>query len=204
MRQGAMPAGFAGLSCLTMTANLKLLPLQLSGLTLVQRNQLTDSRGHFARLFSYGELKEAGWTRPVRQINHSFTQKRGTVRGLHFQHAPHAETKLVTCLHGAIWDVGVDLRRDSPTFLQWHAEHLSADNANALLLPAGFAHGFQTLTDDVELLYVHDHDYVTASDDGINPLEPRCAIHWPLPVESLSDKDAMRPLLSVDFSGIST
>jgi dTDP-4-dehydrorhamnose 3,5-epimerase len=125
--------------------------LPLAGLKRVQRQRLGDSRGFLARLFCAHELAAAGWLKPIAQINHTLSAKRGTVRGLHFQRAPHAEMKLVSCIRGEVFDVAVDVRPHSPTFLQWHGERLSADNGCALLIPEGFAHGFQALSDDVEL-----------------------------------------------------
>ncbi|MDZ7804392.1 MAG: dTDP-4-dehydrorhamnose 3,5-epimerase family protein [Thiohalophilus sp.] len=118
----------------------------LPGLRLIQRQRIGDHRGFMDRLFCAEELAEAGWVRPIAQINHTYTHRRGTVRGMHFQSPPHAEMKLVTCLRGAVWDVAIDLRPDSPTFLAWHGEELSPDNQRALLIPEGFAHGFQALT----------------------------------------------------------
>ena len=164
--------------------------LPLAGLTLVQRQYLQDARGAFARLFCAQELAACGWSGPIAQINHSRTRTQGSVRGLHYQKAPHAEIKLVSCLRGAVWDVAVDLRADSPTFLHWHAQILSADNACALLIPQGFAHGFQALTDDVELLYCHSAAHAPAFEAGLHAQDARLAIAWPLPVAALSPRDA--------------
>ena len=124
--------------------------LPLQGLQRVTRQRLGDARGFLARLYCAEELARAGWRQPIAQINHTATAARGTVRGMHFQRPPHAEMKLVSCIRGEAWDVAVDLRADSETFLHWHAERLSAENGHALLIPEGFAHGFQTLSDDVE------------------------------------------------------
>lgn len=173
----------------------------LAGLQCIDRQVLGDARGFLARLFCADELQAAGWHRPVAQINHTATTQRGTVRGMHFQTAPHAEMKLVSCLRGEVWDVAVDLRAGSPTFLHWHAEHLSARNHRALLIPEGFAHGFQALSDDVELLYCHSVAYHAAAESGLNPLDPRLAVAWPLPVVQLSAKDSARPLISPEFEG---
>ena len=117
--------------------------LPLAGLKRIERQRLGDARGFLSRLFCAEELAAAGWSKPIAQINQTFTAKRGTVRGLHFQYPPHAEMKLVSCLRGEVWDVAVDVRAGSKTFLRWHAERLSADNGCALLIPEGFAHGFQ-------------------------------------------------------------
>jgi dTDP-4-dehydrorhamnose 3,5-epimerase len=121
---------------------------------------------------------------------------------MHFQHPPHAETKLVSCLRGEVFDVAVDLRHNSPTFLRWHAERLSADNHKTLVIPEGFAHGFQTLTDDCEMLYFHTAAYQPGAEGGLNAQDPRLAIEWPLPVVGLSPRDAVYQFLGEDFSGV--
>jgi dTDP-4-dehydrorhamnose 3,5-epimerase len=169
---------------------------------LIQRTRLTDSRGYFERVFCSNELAEAGWKNPVAQINHTQTVHRGTVRGLHFQHPPHAEMKLVMCTKGEVLDVAVDLRADSPTFLRFHCELLSEREANALLIPEGYAHGFQTLTDDVEMLYLHSAPYAPEAEGGIHPLDSRVAISWPLAVSELSARDSNHPKLDEEFRGI--
>ncbi len=176
--------------------------LPLAGLKLVARQRQVDSRGFLSRLFCAEELALAGWTVPVIQINHNCTATGGTVRGMHFQRPPHAEMKLVSCLRGEVWDVAVDVRTDSPTFLRWHAELLSADNGQALLIPEGFAHGFQALTDDAELLYCHSAAYSANAEASLNPLDPRLAIAWPLPIGELSDKDRSRPFVDQNFAGV--
>ena len=168
----------------------------LAGLKHVRRQKLGDSRGFLSRLFCAEELAAAGWTGPIAQINHTFTARAGTVRGMHFQRPPHAEIKLVSCLRGEVWDVAVDLRAGSPTFLRWHAERLSADNGCALLIPQGFAHGFQALSDDVELLYCHSAAYAAPSEAGLHPQDERLAIDWPLPLTELSARDAGHPRLN--------
>ncbi len=176
--------------------------LPLNGLKRVERQRLGDSRGFLSRIFCAKELAQVGWHKPIAQINHTYTAKCGTVRGMHFQHPPHAEMKLVSCLHGEVWDVAVDLRRGSPTFMRWHAECLSADNGFALLIPEGFAHGFQTLSDDVELLYCHSVAYVPDAEAGLNPMDQRLAIHWPLPITERSARDSHHPMLNEQFSGL--
>lgn len=181
---------------------LTLTPLALTGLTRVERERLSDERGFLSRLFCAKELGAAGWSQPIAQINHTQTAQRGTVRGLHYQRAPQREAKLVTCLRGEVWDVVVDLRSGSPTFLQWHAEHLSADNGRALLIPAGFAHGFQTLKNDTELLYCHSAAYAPSQEAAINVHDPRLAIPWPLPVMYLSARDAAHAMLPPAFEGV--
>lgn len=176
--------------------------LPLAGLKRVQRQRLGDNRGFLARLFCAEELATAGWTQPIAQINHTFTAKQGTVRGMHFQRPPHAEMKLVSCIRGEVWDVAVDLRVGSPTFLHWYAERLSAENSCALLIPEGFAHGFQALTNDVELLYCHSAAYAAQAESGLHPSDPRIGIAWPLAIAELSARDAGHALITADFEGV--
>jgi len=176
--------------------------LPLDGLYRVQRQRLGDARGYLSRLFCHQELARIGWPEPIAQVNHSHTALRGTLRGLHFQYPPHAEAKLVSCLRGAVWDVAVDVRAGSPTFLRWHAQELSADNATALLIPPGFAHGFQSLSDDVDLLYCHSAAYAPDAEGGLNALDKSLAIAWPLDVTERSARDfAMKPL-DGEFEGV--
>ena len=176
--------------------------LPLAGLKLIERKRLGDARGFLSRLFCVDELGHAGWKRPVVQINHSYTARRGTVRGMHFQHPPHAEMKLVSCLRGEVWDVAIDVRAGSKTFLHWHAERLSVENGHALLVPEGFAHGFQSLTDNVELLYCHSAAYTASAEAGLNAKDPILAIAWPLQISELSSRDAQHPMLNGQFAGV--
>ncbi len=176
-------------------------PLPLAGLLRVRRQRLGDARGFLSRLFCADELAAAGWHGPVAQINHTRTLRRGCVRGLHFQHAPHAETKLVSCLRGEVFDVAVDLRDGSPSYGRWHAEILGADNGMALLIPQGFAHGFQALSDEVELVYCHSAAYVPAAEGGVHPLDETLAIRWPLPVSELSARDQAHARLAAAPQG---
>ena len=176
--------------------------LPLAELKRVERQRLGDARGFLSRLFCAEELASAGWGKPIAQINQTVTAKRGTVRGLHFQRPPQAEMKLVSCLRGEVWDVAVDLRTGSKTFLRWHAERLSADNGCSLLIPEGFAHGLQTLTDDVELLYCHSAAYSADAEAGLNPNDARLSVAWPLPITELSARDAQHPMLNDQFAGV--
>lgn len=175
----------------------------LAGLSIVQRMRIEDRRGFLTRLFCADELAEAGLTDPVVQINQSLTRTRGTVRGLHFQWPPHAEVKLVSCLRGEVFDVAVDLRTGSETFLRWHGERLSAENGRALLIPQGFAHGFQTLSEDCELLYLHTSRYAPEAEGGIDPTDPAIGIEWPLPIAEMSERDRSHARITKDFTGIS-
>lgn len=174
----------------------------IEGLHVVERQRLGDDRGFLSRLFCAGELAAAGWRIPVAQINHTWTKIKGTVRGMHFQRSPHAEMKLVSCLRGAVWDVALDLRTGSPTFLQWRAVELSADNGRALLIPEGFAHGFQALNDDCELLYMHSAPFAAVAEGGISATDPALAIEWPLPIALQSERDQMFPRLPTGFTGL--
>lgn len=185
-----------------MIAQLVVHPTGLAGLSVVKRQARGDSRGSFARLFCSDTLASAGWPGAVVQVNHSFSQLRGTVRGLHFQRPPHQEWKLVTCLKGTVWDVAVDVRPNSSTYLQWHAEVLSADNGCAMLIPAGFAHGFQTLSDDVELVYCHSHAHHPVAEGGLNPTDSQVAVAWPLPVAQWSERDQHLPTVAQGFVGV--
>lgn len=174
----------------------------LAGLMVVERVVREDSRGFFSRLYCDEAFATEGFALPIRQINHTWTRFAGTVRGLHFQHPPHAEDKFVSCLAGEIFDVAVDLRRGSPTFLHWHGERLSANNRRSLLIPKGFAHGFQTLTDDCELIYLHSHPYTPNSEGALNVADSRLMIDWPLPITEISDRDRSHAFLQSDFNGL--
>ena len=180
----------------------RILDTPLQGLKIVERVRISDSRGFLARIFCGDELREAGWDASIAQINHTLTRKRGTVRGLHFQQAPQSEIKLVSCLGGEVWDVAVDLRRNSPTFLHWFGQPLSLDNGCAMLIPKGFAHGFQALTDDCELLYLHSHAHCSNAEGGVHPEDPRVAIQWPMEIAALSQRDANQMFLSSDYQGM--
>ncbi len=174
----------------------------MAGLKLIERQRLGDDRGFLSRLFCANELEVAGWQKPITQINHTFTSQCGTVRGLHYQTQPHAEMKLVSCIRGEVWDVVVDLRSNSPTFLQWHAQTLSEENGHALLIPEGFAHGFQTLMNDCELLYMHTASYSPEAEAAVRFNEERLAITWPLPISEISARDLAHPPLDLEFNGI--
>jgi dTDP-4-dehydrorhamnose 3,5-epimerase len=176
--------------------------LPLSGIKCITRQQIGDHRGFFSRLYCAEELGMAGWNKPIVQINHTFTARSGTVRGLHYQVQPHTEMKLISCIRGEIWDIAVDLRTDSPTFLQWHAEHLSSTNGKAMLLSEGFAHGFQALTDDCELLYLHTAAYTPQAEAGLRYNDPHIGIAWPLQITEISKRDDHHPFLTKEFKGL--
>jgi dTDP-4-dehydrorhamnose 3,5-epimerase len=181
---------------------MKLLPTGIAGVFVAETTSFHDSRGSFARLFCVGDMADALGGRHIQQINHSRTTTVGAVRGLHFQHAPHTEMKMVRCIRGCVWDVALDLRRDSPTFLQWHAQELSAANALMLVIPEGCAHGFQVLEPDSELLYLHTARYSPSTEGGVRFDDPAVNITWPLTVADLSQRDKEHPRIHKDFQGI--
>jgi dTDP-4-dehydrorhamnose 3,5-epimerase len=174
----------------------------IAGLKLVRRLNLEDDRGFLSRLYCADEFASAGMPRLIAQINHTLTRRLGAVRGMHYQLAPHTEGKLVSCLRGEVFDVAVDLRRNSPTFLKWHGAVLSASNLHSLLIPEGFAHGFQTLSDDCELVYLHTAAFEPAAERALNATDPRLAIAWPMEITELSDRDRAHPMLTAKFNGI--
>ena len=177
-------------------------PTPLAGSFVIDLEPFQDVRGWFARTYCREEFRTI--TPPLEwvQFNHSFTRMCGAIRGLHFQKHPHEETKLVRCIAGAVWDVVVDLRRESPTFLHWFGVEISAVNRKMVFIPARFAHGFQTLTDNCELLYQHTHAYTPESEGGLQYNDPQLAIRWPLPPADLSERDQRHPLLTDGFEGV--
>lgn len=162
---------------------------KLPGAYLIELEKLTDERGFFARSWCQREFAEQQLDNQVVQCNLSFTRQRGALRGMHYQLPPYAETKVVRCLRGAVYDVIIDLRPDSPTFLQWLGVELTAENRTMLYVPKGFAHGFMTLTDETELFYQMSADYAPSHARGVRWNDPLFAIAWPLAVTTISDKD---------------
>lgn len=178
-------------------------PGAIEGVRLAFSHERRDDRGAFARLFDAALLRDAQGDRPIVQVNRSMTRLPGTIRGLHYQSAPALEAKWVRCLRGRVFDVAVDLRRGSPTFLQHFAAELSAEAGNALFIPEGCAHGFQVIEPDSELLYLHTAPYAPEHEGGVRHDDPRLGIAWPLPVAGLSDRDRAFPLIAPDFEGLS-
>jgi len=174
---------------------LKFAPTPLAGAYVVELERLQDERGFFARSFCQEEFRRHGLKPAIAQCNVSWNRRRGTLRGLHFQAAPHEEAKVVRCTRGAIWDVIVDLREDSPTRWRWHALELNADNRLAFYVPEGFAHGFQTLADDSEVLYQMSEFYHPDLARGLRWDDPKIGIRWPLPDPVLSPRDRAYALL---------
>lgn len=176
----------------------------LAGLWIVETIPRGDARGRLTRLSCERSMQSIHPGLHFRQVNLSYSAQRGTVRGMHYQRAPAAETKLVRCLRGRVFDVAVDLRAGSATFRHWHGVELEASNERQLLIPQGFAHGFQALTDDVELLYQHSADYDPECEAGVRHDDPALAITWPLPVTTMSDRDRSHRLIDAQFQGVPT
>ncbi len=168
----------------------------LAGVIVVEGDVSEDVRGSFARTYCQREFAQAGLNTVWPQHNISHNAKRGTLRGMHYQIPPHGEIKLIRCISGAIFDVLVDVREDSPTFGKWEGFELSAENHRALYVPNGIAHGFQTLTDHAAVLYLMSEFYVPASARGIAWNDPELDIRWPIPDPILSDADRMHPTLA--------
>jgi dTDP-4-dehydrorhamnose 3,5-epimerase len=165
----------------------------LRGAMLVGLKKISDERGFFARGFCRDELAAHGLNPNMLQLNVGFSHKKGTLRGLHFQAAPHQEAKFVRCTRGALFDVALDLRADSPTYRQWFGAELTQDNAQMLYVPEGFAHGYQTLSDDTEMYYLTTAVYAASAAGGFRYDDPAFDIRWPLPVSVISDADARWP-----------
>lgn len=175
---------------------MKFIPLSMAGAWLIEAEPRRDDRGHFARAWCHEEFLAQSLCTHFVQANFGFSFQRGTLRGLHYQREPFAEVKVVRCTRGAVYDVLVDLRPESPTFGRWHAEELTPDNGKALYIPAGFAHGYQTLTDNAEIFYQTSHVYVPAAATGVLWNDASLGIDWPLPVTSISAADQNWPSLA--------
>jgi dTDP-4-dehydrorhamnose 3,5-epimerase len=165
----------------------------LSGAYLIELEPVGDPRGFFARAWCAREFSEQGLDSGTVQCNLSFNHQRGTLRGMHYQIPPHAETKLVRCIRGSIYDVIIDLRPESPTYTHWFGAELSADNRSMLYIPKGFAHGYQTMEDNTEVFYQVSEFYRPGSEGGVRWNDPRFGIEWPLEVSVISAKDQALP-----------
>jgi len=175
---------------------------KLQGSYTIGLEPFVDERGWFARYFCKDEFMQIGHTREWLQMNHSTTNKKGSIRGMHYQLPPFSEIKLVRCIAGSVFDVIVDLRRDSKTFLQWFGTELSSSNKKMMYIPEGFAHGFQCLTDNCELLYHHTEYYKPGVEAGIKYDDPKINIAWPLPETVISERDRSHAHLIENFKGI--
>ncbi len=174
----------------------------LKGSYVIELNTFTDERGWFARTYCKNEFSAIGHHDEWVQMNHSFTKNKGTIRGMHFQLPPFSEIKLVRCIAGAVYDVIIDLRKNSATFLQSFGVELSAQNKKMIYIPAGFAHGFQAVTNDCEMIYHHSQFYTAGAEGGIKYNDPKINISWPLAVTNISERDNQHNLLDENFKGI--
>ncbi len=177
-------------------------PTLLNGSYIIELNPLQDERGWFSRYYCKEEFQKINHTKEWVQMNHSFTKQKGSLRGMHYQLHPSKEIKMVRCIAGAVFDVIIDLRSGSDTFLKWIGIELSAENKKMVYIPEGFAHGFQCLEDDCELLYHHSTFYNPEAEAGIRFNDPLININWPLPLTTISPRDQQHPYLNQNFKGI--
>lgn len=181
---------------------MNLVKTSIAGVNILETNVLQDSRGAFSRLFCSRELQLAIGQSSIAQINQSITLRVGAVRGLHFQKPPHAEMKIIRCLKGRVFDVAVDLRQSSPTFLKWISIELTPQSRLAFVIPEGCAHGFQVMEEDSELLYLHTSFYTPDAEGAVRFDDPKIGINWPLVPTDISAKDLSHPCLHEEFKGI--
>ena len=181
---------------------MRFIPLSLKDAYIIEQEPRGDERGRHTRSFCARELTQIGHIKPIVNVNLSYSQKKGTIRGLHFQNPPDCEVKFVQCLRGAIWDCIVDIRKDSPTFLKWENVELTEGNFRMIYVPEGFAHGFQSLCDDVELLYFHTNFYAPHNESGLRFNDPMLNITWPSEVTQVSERDNGHKLLDDTFEGV--
>lgn len=174
----------------------------IHGLNTFYSTALIDNRGYFQRLCCQKILSQLDIAESVVQVNLSYTRHLGTIRGMHYQFSPYSEIKIISCLKGKAYDVAIDLRADSPTFMSWYGEVLSAELKNTIVIPKGCAHGFQTMSDDCELIYFHTNFYHKEAEGGISPFDPKIGIAWPLPVTEISERDSNHQFLTNDFIGL--
>lgn len=181
---------------------MKFSPTALAGSFLIDLEPFSDDRGWFARTYCKKEFEQIGHAGEWVQLNHSFTTLKGSVRGMHFQYPPHTEIKMVRCIAGAVYDVIIDVRNGSSSFLQWFGAELSAQNRKMLYIPEGFAHGFQTLTDNCELIYHHTSFYTPGAEGAVRFDEKKVNIQWPLEISDISSRDKQHLYLDNSFTGI--
>jgi dTDP-4-dehydrorhamnose 3,5-epimerase len=177
-------------------------PTSLAGAYIIEPAVHTDDRGSFFRYFCKEEFRQIGHQAEWVQLNHSITAKKATVRGMHYQQPPHTEIKMIRCIAGTVLDIIVDVRENSPGFLQWFGVELSEKNRKMIYIPEGFAHGFQALSDNCELIYHHSAYYTPGFEAGIRYNDPLVNINWPLEPILLSERDRAHPLISPSFRGI--
>lgn len=177
--------------------------IPLSGAAVIEAEPFVDHRGVFARFFCKNELSELIGDRNIVNVNYSRTSDKGAIRGMHFQYLPMAEMKLIRCISGSVFDVIVDIRKDSPTYLKWFGTILSKENMKMICAPEGFAHGFQALEENSEMLYLHTEFYSKDYESGLNYADPMLDIKWPLKPTDISEKDNGHKMIDENFTGIS-
>ena len=177
--------------------------LSLKGAYSIDLKVFSDERGWFARTYCKEAFSELGIGQEWVQMNHSFTTKRGTIRGMHFQFPPYSEVKMIRCISGMVYDVIIDLRKDSPTFLRYTGVELSSADRRMIYIPEGFAHGFQALSDNAELIYHHSAPYTPKAEGGLRYNDAAIGIEWPLELTEMSDRDRQHPIIDLTtFKGI--
>jgi dTDP-4-dehydrorhamnose 3,5-epimerase len=181
---------------------MKYTEIHLKGAYIIELEPYRDSRGLFARTFCKNEFKKIGHHKEFVQFNHSATSQKGTIRGMHYQVPPGAEIKLIRCIRGSVYDVIIDLRHYSPTFLSYYGVELSEENMKMIYVPEGFAHGFQTLENNAQLIYHHTQFYNPEYERGIRYNDPSVGINWPLKAVNVTEKDKNYPLIDNNFKGI--
>ena len=183
---------------------MKFIETSLKGAYIVEPEPFRDDRGFFARTFCKREFSEIKHTKEFVQFNHSMTTTKGTLRGMHYQIPPSAEIKLIRCIRGSVYDVIIDIRKNSPTFLKHFGVTLSESNLKMIYIPEGFAHGFQTLEDNAQMLYHHTEYYTPQNERGLNYKDPAFKIDWPLIPVNMTEKDQKYSFIDTNFKGIET
>lgn len=181
---------------------MKILNTHIEDLRIIQSEYLQDNRGLFSRFFCAKELESILNGRKIAQINYSLTYNLGAIRGMHYQNKPYSEIKIIRCLKGRVYDVAVDLRKSSPTFLKWHSIELTPESNQMYLIPEGFAHGFQVLEEGSQLLYLHTEFYSHEFEGAVRFDDPKINISWPLKATNLSEKDKIHPYINEKFKGL--
>jgi dTDP-4-dehydrorhamnose 3,5-epimerase len=177
---------------------------KIKGLYVAELDPFNDVRGFFVRTYCNKKFEEMNIRKPIMQINHSLTSEVGTIRGMHYQNPPFAEKKIVRCIAGEVFDVAIDIRKDSETFLQWHGEYLNAENFKMMVIPEGFAHGFQAIKPNSEMMYFHTNSYEHSAESGMLFNDQKIGINWPIKVTSVSDRDRRHKIITETFKGISS
>ena len=185
-----------------MKSRFKSINTDIEGVVEIERKPIADHRGLFTRFFCTKEFKELSFIETIQQINQTITNKKGSIRGMHLQLSPNEDHKIVSCLKGRVFDVFVDIRKKSPTFLQWRSIILDSDKVNSVLIPPGVAHGFQTLEDNCEMLYMHSAFYNPQSELTVNAFDKKINISWPLDMTDISEKDKNSQIINNSFQGL--